>query len=156
MQARGKEFFAGKTPILASGTNDPTQVEFIEKSAAFLREAGVKGMIIPGVGPKVPGGQAAADTAQCTVAGHSAEVRWHFCHARQLAEGRLSYSQRTEIPGKGQCGPRRGRGHGDPDIGAGGNWSGPTPYSLLSLERALAEALRRPRSSLRMPAAQTL
>lgn len=69
MQARGKEFFAGKTPILASGTNDPTQVEFIEKSAAFLREAGVKGMVIPGVGPKVPGGQAAADVLNAQLQG---------------------------------------------------------------------------------------
>lgn len=69
MQARGKEFFTGKIPILASGTNDPTQVEFIEKSAAFLREAGVKGMVIPGVGPKVPGGQAAADVLNAQLQG---------------------------------------------------------------------------------------
>lgn len=69
VQARGKEFFAGKTPILASGSNDPTQVEFIEKSAAFLKDAGVKGMVIPGVGPGVPGGQAAADVLNAQLQG---------------------------------------------------------------------------------------
>jgi hypothetical protein len=70
MQARGPEFFRGKTILLSPGSsNEPNQVEFIEKQAAFAQQAGVKGMVIPGVGPGIPGGSDKADVLNAQLAG---------------------------------------------------------------------------------------
>lgn len=54
MQNAGPATFSGKTIFLSPGTsNNPTQLDAIQRQVDFLKKAGASGVAIPGVGPGV-------------------------------------------------------------------------------------------------------
>jgi hypothetical protein len=68
MVARGKDYFAGKNVIISGPTNNPDDLESVEKQAAFLQDAKAR-FVLPGVGPGIPGGKEKADLVNAQLAG---------------------------------------------------------------------------------------
>jgi hypothetical protein len=68
MVARGKDYFAGKNVIISGPTNNPDDIESVEKQAAFLKGANAR-FVLPGVGPGIPGGKEKADLVNAQLAG---------------------------------------------------------------------------------------
>jgi hypothetical protein len=130
MQANGPDFFKGKTTLLSPGTsNNPDQLDFVEKQIKFVADAGGKA-IVPGVGPGIPGGKEEADLVNAQLAGLAQKYGASFVMPDNWQKDGYHIAQVPKFLEKAKAiiGPPQVTGRGAPAPGHSGSSIPPEAY----------------------------